>query len=134
MTTFRMVFPGAPIAKGRPRFTRQGRAYTPLKTRNAEVMLIFEARRLWQRPPLEIPVCLDVSFYLKEPKKPKFPVPAVRGDIDNYLKTVLDALNGIVWLDDGLVTDVIMRKRYHREDTKGESLEPCTVLTVNTYV
>jgi len=30
----------------------------------------------------------------------------LRGDIDNYVKTILDALNGIAWVDDNQVVKV----------------------------
>lgn len=30
----------------------------------------------------------------------------LRGDIDNYVKTILDALNGIAWRDDSQVVKV----------------------------
>ena len=37
-------------------------------------------------------------------------VPA--GDVDNYAKSALDALNGIVWLDDRQVAQLTAVKRY----------------------
>ena len=37
-------------------------------------------------------------------------------DIDNALKTVLDALNGVVYEDDKQVADVQMQKHYGREN------------------
>lgn len=30
----------------------------------------------------------------------------LRGDIDNYIKTILDALNGVAWRDDSQVVKV----------------------------
>ena len=36
-------FQGEPVGKGRPRFTRQGRAYTPKKTRDYELKLAAKA-------------------------------------------------------------------------------------------
>lgn len=32
----------------------------------------------------------------------------LRGDIDNYLKSILDGLNGIAWTDDKLVESVTL--------------------------
>lgn len=40
------------------------------------------------------------------------------GDTDNLVKPILDALNGLVYVDDSLVTDVICRRR--RIDTRYE--------------
>lgn len=38
--------------------------------------------------------------------------PTARPDADNHAKIVGDALNGICWHDDALITDLIVRKRY----------------------
>lgn len=38
--------------------------------------------------------------------------PAVRPDADNYAKLIGDALNGICWRDDALITDLHVLKRY----------------------
>lgn len=38
--------------------------------------------------------------------------PAVRPDIDNYVKAILDALNGIMFSDDGKIVELIAYKRY----------------------
>ena len=46
--------------------------------------------------------------------------PAARGDIDNYLKALLDALNGVLWCDDNQIDELhvyklLDRKRPHVE-------------------
>jgi Holliday junction resolvase RusA-like endonuclease len=58
-------------------------------------------------------------FVMQRPAKlekvrPESPVrcTAARGDIDNLMKAVFDALNTIVWCDDKQVTTVLARKRY----------------------
>ena len=35
---------------------------------------------------------------------------SLRGDIDNYVKTVLDGLNGVAWLDDKQVVKIVALK------------------------
>jgi len=32
--------------------------------------------------------------------------PCIRGDIDNYAKTILDALNKVAWSDDSIVQEL----------------------------
>lgn len=38
--------------------------------------------------------------------------PDKKPDVDNYAKTVLDAINGLVWTDDGRVVDLHIQKFY----------------------
>lgn len=38
--------------------------------------------------------------------------PISKPDVDNYMKTYLDAFNGYLWLDDGQVVDSRLRKYY----------------------
>lgn len=38
--------------------------------------------------------------------------PITKPDVDNYMKTYLDAFNGVLWMDDGQVVDGRLRKYY----------------------
>ena len=51
-------------------------------------------------------------------------VPSVKPDIDNFIKIICDALNGIVWIDDKQVVQVNAAKLY--------SDNPRTDITVST--
>ena len=44
------------------------------------------------------------------------------GDVDNYIKSVLDGCNGVLWKDDRLVIDVRCRK-YKVDNAKLERIE-----------
>ena len=59
---------------------------------------------------------LEVEFYLPRPKARKNnDYVAVKPDIDNLLKSTMDALsNAGVWHDDAQVAAVVMSKRYER--------------------
>jgi Holliday junction resolvase RusA-like endonuclease len=110
----RIEFHIEPVAKGRPRFTRNGHAYTPEKTRNFEGAL----RVLWKQSGFEMipkaPTSITVGFYLRRPKsvKKSVIVPIVRPDTDNFLKFLIDSLNGLAWADDSQITDLTAYKRY----------------------
>lgn len=42
-------------------------------------------------------------------------LPTVKPDTDNYIKSTLDALTGVLWTDDNIITDIVARKRYSDE-------------------
>lgn len=95
----RFTVPGKPAPKGRPRFVR-GRAVTPQRTRDYEahvqITIMHALARLegWRR---EGRKRVHLMFELDS---------GVRGDIDNLAKAVLDACNGLLWLDDRQVVDL----------------------------
>lgn len=118
-----LIVYGEPVAKGRPRFTRQGHAYTPEKTTAGEKAI----RDRWlskygSRGPLTGPLEVFVTAYRHMPTRFKaddieraekgFIAPVTRPDADNYLKLVLDALNGIAYTDDALIIGCTCEKRY----------------------
>ena len=64
--------------------------------------------------PRECPVLITVWFYFAPPKKmPKGRVkPVVYPDADKLARAVFDAMKGVLYNDDGQVTDLVVRKRY----------------------
>jgi Holliday junction resolvase RusA-like endonuclease len=114
----------SPVAKGRPKISTFGgfvRAITPKKTREAEINLkaqiaaqLEEKRRKGEDTSLMVgAVHIDIFVRKLRPasapkKKPYYP--CKRPDIDNYVKLVFDAMNGLVWKDDGQVIRLIANK------------------------
>jgi Holliday junction resolvase RusA-like endonuclease len=134
----RIVVPGAPVPKGRPRFTviaGHVSPYTPKKTRDYEFR-IKQAAVLAMRGrggailtgPVSIRIMVNLQIPVSWPKWNRRAAatgaifPTSRPDLDNFGKVVLDALNGIVFVDDSQVTDMIATKRY--------SADPGLILTV----
>lgn len=105
---FTMTIPGDPIVKGRPRFTRYGKTYTPKPTADREREVGLLARDLIEEP-YSGRCGVEVDFFCATRR---------RTDGDNLFKLVLDALNGIVFVDDYLVEEV--RYRVHRKE-EGEA-------------
>jgi Holliday junction resolvase RusA-like endonuclease len=141
MDIFCLTIDGIPVAKGRPRFTRAGgfaRTYTPQKTRDAEGMIEWLAINEMKSSNKKIitnAVIVSIDFLMPIPKsfsKTKqleclqFKiVPTVKPDLDNLAKTVLDAMNGIVYKDDSQIIQLHLRKGYAEK--------PCTVVSIKEY-
>ena len=107
-----LYFEVPPVAKQRARVAR-GRAYTPKKTSDFEANIKRLAMHQWNRPVLLGPVKASIYFILPRPKSRKTGVwVSVRPDLDNYIKSVLDALNGITWEDDAQVCMLHAEKQY----------------------
>jgi Holliday junction resolvase RusA-like endonuclease len=102
-----------PVPKGRHRITRSGRAYTPAKTRDAErIVKGIASRTLRGFRPYDEPLSVELRFVMPKPAKPKFHVPASKPDLDNLSKLILDALNGIAWIDDARIVQLSSQKIY----------------------
>ena len=123
-----IIIPGDAVPKGRARaFVRNGHVahYTPDKTTQHEHYLrtmfaIEMAQRGTQAT--EVAVAMTVTVYRRIPKgasKKKTAammagalLPTTKPDLDNYVKAVLDAANGVVVKDDAQVTTIIASKRF----------------------
>lgn len=110
---YEVFIPAKPVPKGRPRLGRRGRVFTPQTTLDAEAFIAS----CYEGPVYEGPVSLRVTFspegttlHIRSIANPENTVSKLRGDIDNYLKLLMDGLNGIAWHDDKQVYQVEVRK------------------------
>jgi Holliday junction resolvase RusA-like endonuclease len=103
-----------PLPKLRARVDRfTGHMYTPKKTRDYEDALKMLLSINFRTPEFFLgPVSLALRFHIEGPKRKKFPVPAVRPDLDNYVKAFKDAANGVLWKDDGQIVWLLAQKVY----------------------
>lgn len=122
----RLVIPGIPAAKGRPRITTIGgrpRAFTPAKTRAYEGRIEAEGHAaMMGADPLDQPLFVTVTAFVAMPQNMSRArrlaalsgdlKPVTRPDVDNYAKAAIDGLNGVVFRDDSVVSDLLVRKRY----------------------
>lgn len=122
------VILGEPIAKARPRFFKRGDFVgTYNSQRTEEGRFLFHVKEGWRRDkPLEGALCLYLGFYFKRPRshfgtgrnanklKPSAPKhPSSKNkDLDNLIKFVLDCFNGIVFVDDKQVVEIIAFKAF----------------------
>lgn len=101
-----------PKVKQRPRLGRRGRVFTPAQTLEFENKI----REAYEGFCADKPVAVTIALY-----RNKFTVTVteydtmepspLRGDIDNYAKSILDGLNGVAYTDDKLVYKLQVTKR-----------------------
>lgn len=105
MTGIKFTVYGKPQGKARPRFTRQGRAYTPKNTVDYEEQIkqaYIAAGGTLISDTAPILICITACF--KRAKSNKMDSPTLKPDADNIAKAVCDALNGIAYKDDKQIT------------------------------
>lgn len=81
-----------------------GRFHVDVKARDAKEAMAWEARSQYRGAPLEGD--LSVEVMLTWPTKRNH-------DVDN-IKSLLDCLKGILWVDDGQITRLLIQKRYEK--------------------
>lgn len=125
------TIPSAPVPKSRPRFnTNTGRAFTDDKTRIFEniVSLAYGTRHYFDDNYIRI----RMKFKFEVPKSysKKKRIDALEGkirptkaDIDNYIKSVLDGLNGKAFKDDRYIYAILAEKEYSEEACIEVSIE-----------
>jgi Holliday junction resolvase RusA-like endonuclease len=107
-----------PTAKGRPRTAyRNGsvRTYTPEKTLIAQETIVAMLQPYKSQCfPEHIPVKLTCVFYRHKskwlPKREKQPFR--KPDLDNFLKLIMDSMNGLLVADDAQITTINMQKKW----------------------
>ena len=122
MITF--TIPGKPQPKQRPRVLKNGHSYTPKETLLYEELVVESAQKskLLPQSPLTTPLKMIIWACMPIPKswnKGKQEAarrgelyPTSRPDIDNLAKIVMDALNGIAYVDDAQIVQLVINKVY----------------------
>lgn len=118
----KIIIQGKPIAKKRPRFTKQGFAYNAQSKEMKETK--EEIEKQWNHDIIKEPVSIRARFYMPIPKaigsKKKRALlfnkyHSKKPDIDNLLKYYFDCMNGICFVDDSQISAVDAKKIYSDE-------------------
>ena len=127
----KIIIQGAVTAKQRPKASRIGgfiRVYTPTKTANYEnyVKLCYQDQIGEMFAEEGVPLACDIHIYKLVPKSlsKKKTIAALNGqilpthkpDLDNCVKSVLDALNKVAYHDDGQIVSLYIDKTYSEEE------------------
>lgn len=109
------------ISKQRPRTGKAGHFFTPKRTRDYEKAVREMAEVFVTNDPVDFPIALEVTIVHKVPKSwPLWKANCAidnwiypnRGDLDNKVKAISDALNGVVFIDDVQVCKLVAHMRY----------------------
>jgi len=118
---YMFAVPGQPRGKGRPRFRKTGKfvqAYTPKETHEYEnvIRTYYKGKKMHGMISLTIGAYYEIpKSYTKKYRKEIIDTnirPMVKPDIDNVIKVVMDALNGVAYDDDKQIVTVLAVKQY----------------------
>lgn len=121
----KITIPIEPVEQARPRVTRIGASiwvYDPPKVARYKREIAKKARLLYTGEPLDGPLKVHLKFYRhiqKSVSKKEHALrasgahrPTVKPDVDNYVKSTLDGLTGVLWVDDNLIVSETSDKFY----------------------
>jgi len=109
MTMYSIVVSRRPKVKARPRHNKKGQVFTPKSTLEEE----DHVAKAWREQvgeqvsgPLEVYITYSPTETVLHVMPSPHSASTLRGDLDNYVKLTLDALNGVAWDDDGQVVRI----------------------------
>lgn len=121
----KLVFEIEPVEQARPRATRMGRGirlYDPKKVSIYKKQLGMMCQFQYKQAPLTGPLMVELNFFRhvqsslskkeRELRLSGSHRPVVKPDTDNYIKSTLDGLNGLLWEDDNQIVDLVAHKYY----------------------
>lgn len=115
LTGIKFTVYGKVQGKARPRFTRQGRAYTPKNTVDYETQIkqayiAAGGAIIGAMISNTAPIKIKITACFKKAKTNKMDFPTLKPDADNIAKAVCDAINGIAYRDDKQITYLAVDK------------------------
>lgn len=90
--------PFEPVAQSRPRFSKRGIVYECERVKKFKETVKWYVKSKFRAKPIEdSPIGIDLTFYIK-PANGKGVVK--KPDLDNLIKSILDALEGVIYEND----------------------------------
>lgn len=127
----KLIIPGKPIAKARPRFYRRGNhvgTYNSQETEEGRFMILAGMQLKNTGAPInkDTPIRLSCTFIMPIPKSASKKKRAQmflgeiqhtrRPDLDNMIKFAKDCLNGLAWKDDSQVVEYGTMKKVYGDE------------------
>lgn len=121
----KLTFEIEPVEQARPRATKTWkgiRLYDPKKVSTYKKQLGMMCKFQYKDKPLTGPLIVSLKFYRQvqssvSKKERELRItgahrPIVKPDTDNYIKSTLDGLNGLLWEDDNQIVKIVAEKYY----------------------
>ena len=121
----KIIFNIEPVEQARPRATKTWkgiRLYDPKKVSTYKKQLGMMCKFQYKDKPLDGPLSVSLKFYRHvqssvSKKERELRItgahrPIVKPDTDNYIKSTLDGLNGLLWEDDNQIVKIVAEKYY----------------------
>lgn len=105
-----LVFRTKPISVNRLYGNANGRKFLSKEGRSVKEQMAWEAKSQWSDGVVDGEVAVNVIFYFERNTQ----------DIDNCLKALFDCLEGIIWKNDRLVTEMHVFKELDKENPRIE--------------
>ena len=142
MSAITFIVPFAPVAWERTgvRWTNQGpKHYTQAQTRAwQKTVAVYGRSAMRGAAPFTGAVKLEIAFHVPIPESwAKWKreaaergevAPTVKPDLDNFEKSVKDALKGIAWVDDAQVVQAVKSKAYSNRPGVAATITPLNLL------
>lgn len=85
----------------------KGQAFTPKKTREFEAAFKQLCEAAHSEAPLSSRLRVDIALNYHNKRS--------IGDVDNVVKSLLDAANGVLWVDDRLIDVLVVVRRFNKD-------------------
>ncbi|TEB12152.1 Endodeoxyribonuclease RusA [Pelotomaculum sp. FP] len=136
MNEVKITIPGRPVPKGRPRIGYRGRSvilYTPPETENYEKDVARAGKEACTSPAtgtVEMEIAVYFNPQAKGYTKGGRRRPGTLPDLDNCVKSIVDGLNKVAYVDERQVTRILAERKIDqveraevvvREELKGTS-------------
>lgn len=109
----KIVIPGRPVPKARPRLGKGGHVYTPARTKQYEELVAWKTKEV-----IKEPFTGNIAIYIKVyVKNNVFP------DLDNIAKSILDGMNKVAYHDDKQVSCLVIQRIKGQEEKVEVELE-----------
>lgn len=107
----KIELPGKPVSTNQIYRSGRGNYYMNKKGKAKKDEYVWKIRKQYKGEVIEDHVLVEIHLYFTDKR---------RRDVDNYLKLILDAIEGEIYKDDSQIKRLTIRKHLDQEEAKAE--------------